>query len=90
MDRVRVGVRVLLEQAFDVYTASHPPHGMKREKRAMYLSANVVVGDPTVAAVADVPLGHEVVQQGVDLGAVRGDRAGLGPRPWRCRARGVR
>ena len=40
---------------------------------------DVVVGDPAVAAMADVRLGQEVVDQRVDLRAVGGDRRPVTP-----------
>jgi len=44
---------------------------------AFLIVATVVVGDPTAAAVADVLLGEQVVDQRVDLCAVGGDRLGV-------------
>jgi hypothetical protein len=62
-----------------MYTASHTPHGMKWLKQRDVVVGDVVVGDPAVAAVVDVPLRQPVSQQRVHLRPVRRHRPRLAP-----------
>jgi hypothetical protein len=49
-----------------------------REERDVVVG-DVVIGDPAVAAVADVAFGEQVVDQRVDLRAVRRDARSVAP-----------
>ena len=79
VDRVRIHVRALLEQPLDdVHGLPHAARDEVREQRDVVVG-DVVVGDPAVPAVADVPLGQQVVKQRVDLRPVRHDRPRVAP-----------
>ena len=79
VDRVRLGVRALFEESFDDVDGFPDAAGDEVREERDVVVGDVVVGDPAVAAVADVRLGQEVVDQRVDLGAVGGDRLPVSP-----------
>jgi hypothetical protein len=73
VDRVRLGVGQVPQHALDdVDGLPDAARDEVREQRDVVVS-DVVVGDPAVAAVADVRFGQEVVDQRVDLRAVGRD-----------------
>jgi hypothetical protein len=69
----------VFEESFDdVHGLPDAAGDEVREERDVVVG-DVVVGDPAIAAVADVRLGEQVVDQRVDLGPVGGDRRSVTP-----------
>jgi hypothetical protein len=72
VDRVRLGVGEVAQEPFDDVDGFPDAARDEVTEQSDVVIGDVVVGDPAVAAVADVRLSQEVVDQGVDLRAVGG------------------
>ena len=79
VDRVGLGVGQVPQQALDDVDRFPDAAGDEVAEQRDVVVGDVVVGDPAVAAVADVRLGQEVVDQRVDLRAVGGDARPVSP-----------
>jgi hypothetical protein len=79
VDRVRLGVRQVAQQALDDVDGLPDAAGDEVREQRDVVVGDVVVGDLAVAAVADVRLGKEVVDQRVDLRAVGRDARPVTP-----------